>query len=578
VSQIVPKANHPKKSAPSRDGWLALAAVLPATFLTFASTFTFGWVYDDPPQIPQNPNLQWNRIGFLFTHQLWASTPIAQSRFYRPLLTLWFLVNKMLFGLNPHWFHFTTVLAHVAATALAYFVARDLLRNNEAALFASAIFGLHPLQAEPASWISAVNDPLAAVFCFASLLIYREACEERRRSVILWILAGIFFVLALLTKEVSVVLPGIVAVDWWAERGKKTATQQQNFPWPILLAFILPLAVWLPWRRWVLGHAASASTPVPFSTTLLSAPKIFLFNLYRAVVPADLSPQYDFRLIDSVSAQFFLFAIALLLLAVLAIAAARNNRRLWVAYAWLVFPMLPTLNLAWMNEGDFVHDRYMYMSMLGVALVAGFAYRALRTKYPEQQLIRPLAAALALVLAFASAIQSQYWANDVVLFSRAVSRAPENEWAQLNYGSALTGRRRFREAAPRFVRSYELKPGWRAADFAGFSYQQTGDLAQADQWFNAALKLNPALATAYFGLGQIRLAEHQPDQAVLYLRKALQFDPDAEGFHYELGDALEQLSQTSAAIEEYKTELRLHPDQQGAQKRIERLSPSDAAK
>ncbi len=150
--------------------WISLVGVLALTFFTYASTISFGWVYDDPPQIPQNPNLQWGRLGFLFTHQLWASTAIAQNRFYRPLLTLWFLIDKTLFGLNPHWFHLTTVLAHLTATALAYFVARGLLRNNEAALFAAAIFGLHPLQVESASWISAVNDPLAAALFFASFL------------------------------------------------------------------------------------------------------------------------------------------------------------------------------------------------------------------------------------------------------------------------------------------------------------------------------------------------------------------------------------------------------------------------
>ncbi len=135
----------------------------------------FGWVYDDPPQIPQNQNLAWGRIGFLFTHQLWASKGGMEARFYRPFLTLWFLLNKTAFGLNPHWFHVTSVLAHLAASALAFFVARELLKDASAALFACAIFALHPLQAESVSWISSVNDPLAAALCFASFLVYRKA-------------------------------------------------------------------------------------------------------------------------------------------------------------------------------------------------------------------------------------------------------------------------------------------------------------------------------------------------------------------------------------------------------------------
>ena len=180
------------------------------------------------------------------------------------------------------------------------------------------------------------------------------------------------------------------------------------------------------------------------------------------------------------------------------------------------------------------------------------------------------------ILAFASAVQSQYWANDVSLFSRAVERAPENEWAQLNYGSALSARGKFADATPYFVRSYELKPGWRAADFAGFAYQQAGDLSQAERWFNTALQLDPTLTTAWFGLGQVRLLQHRPQERSLLSQEVFGTSTDAEGLHYELGSALEQASERSAAIEQYKMELRLHPDQAGARKALDRLEANPA--
>ena len=570
--KIEPKASA-AKSVRTRTDLLALAGVLLATLLTYASTFTFGWVYDDPPQIPQNQNLEWSRIGFLFTHQLWASMAGTQSRFYRPLLTFWFLINKTIFGLNPHWFHVTTVVAHIAAVALSFFIARTLLKDSAAALFASAIFALHPLQVESASWISSVNDPLAASLCFASFLSYRKARTRQRDSAMWWALAGVLFLLALFTKEVSIVLPGIILADVWSNsRSRPGNGESRKLLVPVISTYVAVTVLWFGLRYWVLGDAAATASPVPLSDSLLSAPKIMLFNLYRAVLPIGLSPQYDFHLVASAgSAQFLFSLLALIALAALAIVAAKRDPTLWVAFAWLVLPMLPTFNLGWMNEDDFVHDRYMYMSMLGVALLAGSAYGWIRKKWPEQQMVRPLAASLALVLAFASAIQSQYWANDVILFSRAVSRAPDNEWAQLNYGSALSDRGKFTEAAPHFVLSYQLKPGWRAADFAGFAYQQSGDLAQGEQWFKAALQFDPALASAWFGLAQIRLSQHLPQEAIPYLKKALELEPAADGFHYEMGVALEQISQPSGAIEEYKTELQLHPYQTGALKALGRL-------
>jgi len=571
-------------SSLTRAELLSLAGVLIGTLLTFASTFTFGWVYDDPPQIPQNPNLEWSRFGFLVTHQLWASVAGMEGRFYRPLLTLWFLINKPLFGLNPHYFHVTNVLAHVAATTLAFFVARALLKDAGAALFAAAIFAVHPVQVESASWISSVNDSLAAALCFASFLISRKARSAPRNPAAWWTLAGILFLLALLTKEVSIVLPGIILVDLWARSGQSDSPSErqatpQRFANSAAIAAIatygLVAIFWMTLRSWALGGTAAISSSLPWSTTLLSIPKVILFNLYRVVLPVGLSPHYDFRLIESAGPQFLLTLLALLILAAFAVLLATRNPCLWVAFAWLIFPMLPTLNLRWMNEDDFIHDRYLYMTMLGVALLAASAYARIRDwikiKWPAMQLFRPLAACVIVMLAFASAIQSEYWATDVTLFARAVDRAPNNEWAQLNYGSALSARGKFADAAPHFARSYELKPGWRAADFAGFAYQQSGDLSQAESWFRTALQLDPSLANAWFGLAQVSLLQHLPEQAITYLRKALQLEPTADGYHYALGTALEQISQRDAAIEEYKTELQLHPYQTGARKALERL-------
>ncbi|MBZ5679362.1 MAG: tetratricopeptide repeat protein [Acidobacteriia bacterium] len=570
MSQL--KIQEPGSSL-TRNETLSLVAVLLGTLFTFASTFTFGWVYDDPPQIPQNQNLQWGRLGYLFTHHLWAAAMGPEGRFYRPLLTLWFLLNKTLFGLNPHWFHVTTVLAHVSAAALAFLLARRLIKDTRAALFTAAIFGLHPLQVESASWISSVNDSLAAALCFSSFLIYRKAKTLQESSGPWWALSGILFLLALLTKEVSVVLPAIILVDLWTDSSGEQRSVPSARSWvaPITV-YALVGALWLSLRSWVLGYAAATSSFVPWSTNLLSAPKILLFNLLRTVLPIGLSPHYHLRLIESPKdVQFLLNFLLLVALVSFAVIAGKRNRQLWVAFAWLILPLLPSLNLRWMNEDDFVHDRYMYMSMLGVALLAGSAFAWMKKRWPELLLIRPLAVAIVVILAFASAIQSQYWANDLILFARAVNKAPQNEWAQLNYGSALSTRGKYQEAAPHFVRSYELKPGWRAAEFAGFAFQQSGDLVQAEQWFRAALQLDPALATAWFGLAQVRLLQHQPEDAILYLRKALELQPDADGYHYTLGTALEQISRRTAAIEEYQTELQLHPYQSGARKALDRL-------
>ena len=175
---------------------------------------------------------------------------------------------------------------------------------------------------------------------------------------------------------------------------------------------------------------------------------------------------------------------------------------------------------------------------------------------------------LAVGLAFSSAMQSQYWVNDLHLFSRGVQVAPSNEWAHLNLGAALSslGEKNMRRLLRTLCeRSYELKPGWRAADFAGFACQKSGDLSEAERWFLLALQHNPSLPGAWFAVGQIRPEQQRPAEAVVYFQKVLALQPDAEGSHYALGSTLEQLGQP------YRAELRLDPYQAGARKAVQRL-------
>jgi tetratricopeptide (TPR) repeat protein len=560
---------------------LWLAGLLALVLLTFISTFSFGWVYDDPPQIPGNADLRWDRLGYLFTHHLWSSASgIADARFYRPLLAVWFLINKTFFGLDPHWFHVTTVLAHVLAVALAFFVGRKYLPDFSAALFSAAIFGLHPLQVESASWISSVNDSLAAALCFASFLACRKARHEQQRSILWWTLSAAAFFCALLMKEVSAVLPAILLVDLWLDSNAATPPRAFRRSAVNVLALFCALEIaWLILRRHALGQFAAAHSSIAWSTIFLTAPKIILFHLYRVVLPLNLSPHYDFTLADSNHLpQSLLPLVALLVLAFLAFLAARKCRELWLAYAWLLLPLLPTFNLRWMNEDDFVHDRYLYMSMFGVALLASTGFAALKRRFPLQHMLPLVPVVLVATLAFSSALQSQYWANDIYLFSHAVQVAPNNEWAYLNYGAALSAREKYADAAPHFARSYELKPGWRAAEYAAASFQRSGDPAQAERWYRLALQWNPALADAWFGLGQLRLQQHRPAEAVALIQKALSITPNADGYYYALGLAFEQIPQPGAALAAYQTELRLHPYQTAARKAIERLSPVEGHK
>ena len=175
------------------------------------------------------------------------------------------------------------------------------------------------------------------------------------------------------------------------------------------------------------------------------------------------------------------------------------------------------------------------------------------------------------MMAFGSAIQSQFWATDSVLFARAVSIAPGNPWAHWNYGSALHARGRYVEALAEFAHSYDLVPDARTAAYAGLTAEQLERWPEAEEWFRRSLRLNQETGESWFQMGHLYLAQHRPAHAIPYLKRAVQLAPVAAGYHYDLATALEQSGRDSEALDQYLAELSSHPGQLGAQEGVKRV-------
>ena len=80
-------------------------------------------------------------------------------------------------------------------------------------------------------------------------------------------------------------------------------------------------------------------------------------------------------------------------------------------------------------------------------------------------------------------------------------------------------------------------------------------MAEARMEFEAELALNQRHSGALHDLGNTYLLEHQPEQALAYLRRALEVDPDDPDLHRDLGTAYADLQDYSKAQAEFKTAL-----------------------
>ena len=541
----------------TRDTILALMLVTLVTFVAYARTVSFEFVYDDHVQIVDQrgvTNAPWSTV---WTRDEWSHIAGTGSHYYRPMMGLWRKTNHELFDVNPMGWHFASVVVHLIATLLVFGLALHILKDVFSAGVAAVIFGVHPIHIDSVAWITGVVDPLVGVWMGASFLCYLRANSRRRR---LWFgFSGLFFVFALLTKEIALVLPGLVFAHHWFLDEKN----RHHLRAALLSAvpFVALSVLYVVFRIWIRGGLLPGSPPADLQTMLLTWPSLLWFYVTHLVFPVGLSQFYDFSHVTRVSLHGVLLPLFGVVVIVAALCAwARREPIAGFAAWWLILPLLPALNLAALPHSNFVHDRFLYVPSMGFALILALAVRALPISrargfgLPLSHLV-PLFTVVTL-LSMGTVVQSSQWKNDYELFARGVDIAPASNLARNNLATVLLRDGRIDQAIELYRQVLSNNPkAWRATFNLGQAYYRKGELQAAGRYFEKALFLRPEHGDTYVYLGFTELRSGRPELAEEAFRTAIRLEPERAGYHYALGQALKTQNRLAQALTAFEKEL-----------------------
>src|SRR5271165_3022366 len=146
--------------------------------------------------------------------RIWFELGATQQ--YYPLLHSAFWLEHWMWGDAVEGYHLTNIVLHALSACLVVMIMRRL--SLPGAWLGGFVFALHPVNVESVAWISEQKSTLSGVFCLAALLTYLHFDQVRRKAV--YLLATGLFVLALLSKTVTAVLPAVLLVIFWWRRGR----------------------------------------------------------------------------------------------------------------------------------------------------------------------------------------------------------------------------------------------------------------------------------------------------------------------------------------------------------------------
>jgi hypothetical protein len=379
----------------------------------------------------------------------------------RPLLKLTYALNASV-ALEPVGFRLANILIHALNATLVWWLLRERgLRAalsvedaQRAALLASLVFALHPVQTEAVTYISGRSSSLAACFCLVSAYCWvRSESSANTRGGVAWLAAcGVMFVAAVASKETALVLPLALAL-FSSDRPIRT-TLKRLAPLAALALIALIGALSLPTYRYLLGVSLDTRT-IGENLLTQSQALVYLAGQLIRIFNGNADPQLlVVTAPDLTSALLSSMWISVFIVALLNI---RKHAVGAFSMLWFLVWLAPTNSL--LPRLDVANDRQLYLAMIGPAWWLSVQLSVL---YRSRAAFAGATTMLMLVtLVFATTLRNRAYDTEVTFWQDTADRNPTSARAANNLGMAYAAECRLDDAATEFQRSMQLAP----ADF-----------------------------------------------------------------------------------------------------------------
>lgn len=431
--------------------------------------------------------------------------------FYRPVQTIWFILNAQFGGDKLFVYHLSSILLHFLAAYLVFLLFKRLKRSEETSLFLSALFVVHPLCSQAVAWVPGVGDMLVTVFSIAGFLFFLDFVEGQQRKH--YVLHLLFFALALYTKEIAV---GIMVVCFgFLHFIKREQTISYNKK-VLLAGWLGVLVVWYLMRDSALKGQDSKGISEMALSAVNNTP-VFIQYIGKVLLPFNLSVMPVMK--DST----FIFGLVACLMMVLGLYLSRERRNAWLIFAlvWFIIFLLPTL----IQTSTFrIHQAYehrMYLPLIG------FLFLASETDWvknfsTEKMLDRVLAPVLLLFFFVLTFVHVKVFSNTKTFLDNAVSTSPNSSLAHRNLGIHYQDNNLLKEAAEEYLKSLALNPHEKDLhNNLGVIYDSWGKKDLAEKEYLAEAQMNPGNGQAFHNLGVLCALRDENEKAENYFKKSL---------------------------------------------------------
>jgi len=535
-------------------GFAAYSSMLEAPFKTM----------DDQFSIVKNEDIKsFENLPTLFTSSFFKG-----NAYYRPLVSLSFLLEYHLFKENPFFYNLTNLLLHILVSFLIFLIGEKIIKNRSLSFLSAALFVFHPINWEPVCNIPGRSILMCSFFVLLAFYFYLRA-KEGERPLGPNFFSAIFFVCALLSKESAIMFPALVV--WYEIVFNEGSKINLKGVVKSVGVFVLISGIYLLIRRG-LGITEFFYWRTPWENllgvlTFLRSTLTF-FRLF--ILPVDLHFDRSAALWD----HFVNFNLlwVFVFYSFLTFAVMKNYQKIPRAClffgGWFfieLFPVSQVIASIGVQAGYIsIAEHFLYLASTGVfvIMIVGLShyFNKFKKGHVEVSNILSFNTAVFFVLLFSITIQQSLHAqSEDAMFQRTLQEAPHNVRVRNSLALNYARKRDFENAQTHFSKVLDADPfNARARIGLGKSLCDQGRYLECIDEYEKVV--NPGSLKNLLK-DNLRLSL----QIVIGKYKArLEKEPNNADLFYSLGIIYAKLGETPKAVVQYNSAIALNPEHKNA--------------
>ncbi len=521
-------------------------------FIVFINSVFNGFVWDDEEQIVNNTVIQsLSNLGQIFSGATFGTGGAGLSGwFFRPLLTLSYMVSFSVFGQNAWGYHLLQIILHLINGILIFKILQSLInkdRKKEISLLnylMSFLFLIHPVITEAVDYIAASSEviyTLLDLLAFYMIINFGKTDGARKKFLI-----SLLIFSSMLFKESAIIILPIIAIYILifktAEWRKWTITTTATFA---AYFFVRLLLANTPIRQPEFSPISEASLPI----RLLTIPKEFISYLHIIFYPDRLAISQHFLVKSVFTSDFYIpFLIdSIFVLIILFLSLRFKSKLILFGLLWfgLGFGLISNIFPLDMT----IAERWIYFPFVGfIIMTSGILYEISKKIKFYFVFILILLFALIFPLGIRTIIRNSNWQNGLTLYSHDEKISINSFDLENNLGVELFRNGDYKNAKLHFEKSIILQPKWYFTyNNLGAVYQRSGDLQTARKLYQKTISLSDYYL-AYENLATILLQTESSQNTLNFTLKALGKLPNNASLNKIAAIAYYQNGSTESAV------------------------------